>query len=349
MNATLDRDYCFKFPAFMGVQSGRPYYIAAVPFRVLKRLINFDTGNVLERSQRKTDPGRAKAIVRYLKRNRDRNNAYVLPPLVGNIDAEGFEFKYEPGCNTFGHIYIPMEAQLTLLDGQHRATSIIEALKDLPELSQDTISIQLYWSLSLKARQQAFSDINSNAKPVSRSLNLTYNHRDETLNALRNEIGKVRAWDGRIDSDRNTANHKLGHLFSYKHAIAASTLLLGYKKGDSLNDVTAMKVSSWFNSISAAVGWDDAEIDPDKVSNTAVGLMALARLGALVNDLRKTEGGIDELSFYQRLFDVDWSKSADIWQGVLVEGGKMITGKAAEEAAVEVLAAVTRLPDGAAA
>lgn len=346
MNDTVKDDFCLRIPAIRSQQAERPFYMASVPFRMLSRLVDFDTGNVLDRSQRKTDPGRANAIARYIKCN---EKSYVLPPLVGNLSADGIRFEEVVKGTNCGSLIIPMDAQIKLLDGQHRTTAILAAMKDMPWLSQHCIAIHLFRDMSLKERQQAFSDINSNAKPVSRSINLAYNHRENSLQIMAEEISLVRAWEGKIDMDRNAANHKLGCLFSYKHAIAASTLLLGYKKGASLDEVTAMKVSSWFNSISAAVGWDDAEIDPNKVSNTAVGLMALARLGALINELRKTEGGIDELSFYQRLFDVDWCKSADIWQGVLVEDGKMITGKAAEEAAVKVLAAVTRLPDGAVA
>lgn len=347
-DSKLDRDFCFKFLAIRSHHSNRPFYLATVPFRVLSRLINFDTGNVLERSQRKTDPGRAKAILRYIKQN--ANNGFVLPPILGNIDYGGMEFVELIEKSNCGSLFVQMDAQIKLLDGQHRATAILAALKEMPELTQNNIAMQIYYGLSLDERQQAFSDINSNAKPVSRSLNLAYNHRDSLIKGISDEVIKVRAWEGKIDRDRNAANHKLGSLFSFKHVVAASSLLLGLKKGESPTENELMFVSSWWNAISAAVGWEDNEIDQEKVTNTAVGLMALARLGNKVREAEKMpDSNISKFDVAGRMFEIDWRKSAELWQGVLVQNEKMIVGKAAEEAAADLLAIITKVNIGGAA
>ncbi|MCS4309466.1 DGQHR domain-containing protein [Rheinheimera pacifica] len=328
-------DFRFNLTAIRGQQSQQVIYLVIVPFRLLLKFLNLDTGPVLERSQRKTDPARTNRIVNYLKRN---TSNYVLPPLVGCLEDGDFRFTPAAANSCAGTISFSMEAKFKLFDGQTRASSIIAVLKERPALSQDNIAIQLYTDLTLKQRQQAFSDINSNAKSVSRSLTLTYDHRDAYLSKLAEEINKVRAWRGKIDHERNQANHKNNHLFSYRHVVAASVIVLGITKAEAPSMTQLLYVSSWWNSIAAAVGWDEPNIDVNKVTVTAAGLMSLARLGALIRECNKSNPEINQFDAAQRMFEVDWDKGAEMWQGVLVKDGKMTAGKAAEEAAVAVLA-----------
>ncbi|RRJ22751.1 DGQHR domain-containing protein [Rheinheimera mesophila] len=342
---SLDKNFNFRIPAVIGQQSGRPYYIATVPFRMLSRLIDFDTGSVLERSQRKTDPGRANAIIRYLLEN--QKNGFVLPPLVGNVDSEEMYFENSEDRSVTGYLNIPMDAQIKLMDGQHRATAIIAAIKESPALAQETIAIQLFKWMSVKERQQAFSDINSNAKSVSRSLNLAYNHRDSQLAVLAKEIGYVHAWSGKIDRDRNAANPKLGSLFSYKHVVAASTLLLGLKKAELPAESSINFVSRWWNAIAGAVGWEEQTIDPEKVSNTAVGLMSLSRLGFMVFQAEQSGTSVDLYQIAEKLREIDWNKSSSFWQDVLVSNEKMIVGKNAEQSAAAAMADLLSITKGA--
>lgn len=326
----------FNFPAIRTAQSNRPYYLTSVPFRMLRRFLEMDVGDVMERSQRNTDPGRVKAIIKYLGKNRD---SFVLPALVGNIEDPEMTFsEVQPNTN-IGTLTLSMDAKVKLLDGQHRATAIIAALREYPMLGGDHITIQLYYGLTLAERQQAFSDINSSAKQVSSSLTLTYSRRDNQLNAMAEQIGNVTAWKGRIDHERSAANPNNGHLFAYRHVVAATKLLLGMKKGDAVNPVEMMFAASFWNFISAPVGWSDEAISTENVSNTAVGLMALAYVGNwLLHIKRSGEEGLDPALAAQRMFDIDWKKSAPIWAGVLVDSaGKMITGTAAQQAAAKVI------------
>ena len=326
----------FNFAAIRTQQGGRPLYLVSVPYRMLRRFLEMDVGDVMDRSQRNTDSGRVKAIVKYMGKNPD---SYVLPALTGHIEDPEMTFaEVQPNTN-IGTLTLSMDAKVKLLDGQHRATAIMAALKEFPHISAHCVSIQLYHGLSLAERQQAFSDINSTAKQVSSSLTLTYSRRDNQLNAMAEQIGNVTAWKGRIDHERSAANQNNGHLFAYRHVVAATKLLLGMKKGDTVNPVEMMFAASFWNAISGPVGWTEETVSTEHVSNTAVGLMALALVGNWLLK-QKTDGtpSIDPFKAAQAMFDIDWKKSAPIWAGVLVDSaGKMITGTAAQQAAAKVI------------
>lgn len=45
-------EFCFEISAVRGIQAGREFFTINAPFGVLKRLVAFDTGNVLVRSLR---------------------------------------------------------------------------------------------------------------------------------------------------------------------------------------------------------------------------------------------------------------------------------------------------------
>ncbi|PQQ35658.1 hypothetical protein C6H68_23860 [Photorhabdus luminescens] len=58
-----------------------------------------------------------------------------------------------------GILNVPMDADIILFDGQHRAYGIVEFCKQRDV--NDNISITLTENLDLETRQQIFSDINS--------------------------------------------------------------------------------------------------------------------------------------------------------------------------------------------
>lgn len=333
----------FNFPAAMGLQGDKIFYTACVPFRVLKRLLAFDEGNVLDRSQRKVDAGRANAISKYLVRNQ---KTFVLPALTGILEDPEIEFEEMEGHPAVGVLSISMDANIKLFDGQHRATGIIDAASKDPELAQNTITIQLFVGMTLKQRQQAFSDINSKSKQVSASLNMSYNHRDESVQILQDCINNVKSWQGKIDHERNAVTSKSDLLFSLKHATEACRILLELKRNEKPSEKIVGDVGSWFNAVGPCVGWEK-ESNPieNSIALTAAGLMTLARVGAEIRKQKRTDQGCG--CFYkaaQTIIEIDWNRSNVFWIGNLTdETGKMIgNANAQNEAAQKILALINK-------
>lgn len=310
-----------RFTAIRSCQAGRPMYLASVPFRTLARLFAIDAGEVLERSQRNVDAGRAKAIAAYLIENPE---SFVLPCLTATIDDARIYPEFIGGDGdmmNLGHLVLPMDTEIKLTDGQHRLAGIIQAIKLRPELGQHSLSVQFHVGMSLSARQQAFCDINSKAKKVSTSLNMAYNHRDQGNQLIVAMLDKIPAWRGKVDFERNQASIKTGKLFSFKHVVEACRLYTGSKRTDPMTQEKVERAGCYFSALSYHVGWEPANTTiKNSVACTAVGLHALARAG---EQLARRK--IDHHTAIQAMMDIDWSRTADYWLDVLVDAqGNMI-------------------------
>lgn len=339
----------FGFPAAKGLQGGRTFYTACIPFSMLARLLAIDTGNVLDRSQRAVDPKRAKAISQYIL---DNTESFVLPALTGVVEDETLEFSPAAKSASVGELSLSMDAVIKLFDGQHRATGIMAALKEqFPVLKQQQVTIQLFVNMTLADRQQAFSDINANAKAVSASLNMVYDRRNDAVTAIAQEIEKVSSWAGRIDHENNVVKADSGMLFSFRHAVQASRLVLGLSAKQVPDEMAVSQISQWWNVVAPAVYWDWQERRErgesydhsirKKINNnvafTAAGLMTIGRVYQLLK--AKHGNRLSMIKVGDALSNLDWNKSADIWRGNLVdENGNMKSGTSGQIAAAELIA-----------
>lgn len=337
-------DMRFFFPAAAGTQGGRVFYTACVPFGMLSRLMAIDTGNVMDRSQRQVDTKRANAISKYICENEE---SFVLPALTGVIEDETLEFIPAQKGASVGELNLSMDAAIKLFDGQHRATGILEAISQRRTLKSQQVTIQLFVNMSLADRQQAFSDINSNAKAVSASLNMTYNKRDNAVNAIKAEIAKVSAWEDQIDYEKNVVGKNSDKLFTYRHVVQASRMLLGIGPKQEPDPMLVSDISNWWNAISSAVGWQwqvrlAKEVGPENsVAFTAAGLMTLARVRRLLTE--KHGGRHSTIKYVRALENIDWLKTNQMWLGNLVDDkGNMTSGTAGQiEAANLIVDAVS--------
>lgn len=323
-------DMRFEFPVVEGMQGGRKFYTACVPFNALARLLAIDTGNVLDRSQRAVDPKRAKAISNYIC---DNSGSFVLSALTGVVEDPSLEFKPASKGSAVGMLSLSMDASIKLFDGQHRATGILDAITIKKEqLKNQQVTIQLFINMTLQDRQQAFSDINSNAKAVSTSLNLAYNKRNQQAQQFNELIDMVDSWHGAIDYENNIVKQGSTMLFSFRHVVDANQLLLGLKKGEQPDELQLVKASNWWNNVAEFAGWTlDAEERAQNRSSlitlNAVGLMVLARIGAAVLASTTSANAVAAA-----LSKIDWSRSGDFWQGNVVGADGNLVTKASAQA-----------------
>src|SRR5947208_2094022 len=157
----LAESYSVAFPAIRGVQAGREYFVTMCPLRIVPRFFVYDEEEVQPefRAQRTLNRGRIPEITRYLVEN---PKGYAFSSLTACINGEAHFEAAETDPN-IGTLRIPMSGRLLLNDGQHRRAAIIEALKERPELADETISVVLFVDAGLKRSQQMFSDLNTHA------------------------------------------------------------------------------------------------------------------------------------------------------------------------------------------
>jgi DNA sulfur modification protein DndB len=90
-----------------------------------------------------------------------------------------------------GQLRIPMKARFVINDGQHRRAAIEQALRQNPDLGDETIAVVFFLDVGLKRCQQMFSDLNRYAVRPSTSLNILYDHRDRYADFAKSLLQKV--------------------------------------------------------------------------------------------------------------------------------------------------------------
>jgi DNA sulfur modification protein DndB len=330
----------FEFPAVRGIQGARAFYSTCIPFGALARMLSIDTGNTLDRSQRDVDEKRARDLSSYIQNN---PSTFVIPALTGVINASSLDFVEHKSGSFVGSLLVPMDSEIKLFDGQHRAVGIIHAIKDNPNLRSNMVPVQLFTDMVLADRQQAFSDINGNAKPVSISLNHAYNRRDASNQKLMEVIDLVSSWHNKIEFERNSITGKSANLFALKTILDANRILLGIGKKDSVTDDQVQFAASYWNAIATAVHWRDWLKDfsyspergrADYITYHASGLMSLARLGRIAID-----AAVDFETVADKLFSVNFHRDTGGWDDKCVNHkGAIISNSAAQIATAHELA-----------
>lgn len=217
---------CFAVPAVRGVQAGREFYLAQVPYPILAKLFVFDEEEAVPaelRAQRALNKKRAEDISEYMLANRSE---YVLPSLTASVDM-AMAFEPLDGMPQLGTLHIPMSATMLINDGQHRRYAIELALKGDSTLQSETAPVQIHFDQGLKRSQQIFADINSKAVKPSSAINALYDHRNPYnawIQHLLNELPDIKK---RIDFENATPgqrSYKLWSLVAFKKFV---TLLTG--------------------------------------------------------------------------------------------------------------------------
>ena len=160
----------YNFPVLRGSQAGREYYLAMCPMKLVPKLFVYDEEVVPPelRAQRTLNKSRIPEMVNYII---DHPNEYVFSALTASIDAETKFIPLDESGDrrNVGWLSIPMEATIVINDGQHRRAAIEEAIKEKPDLADESIAVVFFLDAGLKRSQQMFADLNKHAVRPSRS------------------------------------------------------------------------------------------------------------------------------------------------------------------------------------
>ena len=172
-------DNNLTFTAIRGIQAGREYYSAMCPLKVVAKIFIFDDEEISPalRAQRTLNKSRIPEIARYVVEN---PKGYTFSSLTASIDGK---VRFEPygkdgTSKNLGRLLIPMTSRFLINDGQHRRAAIEEALKERPELGDETLSVVFFLDAGLKRSQQMFADLNRHAIRPTKSIGILYDHRD---------------------------------------------------------------------------------------------------------------------------------------------------------------------------
>lgn len=322
-------EYTHSFPAVAGVQAGRVYFVAQVPYSVFVKLFRFDEESQeippQLRAQRKLSIPRGKKVSAYMVQNPED---YVLPAITACCN-KGMRFEPVDAAHKIGMLHIPMDASLLINDGQHRRYGISEAIAINPSLRNETIAVTLHYDQGLKRSQQMFSDINMNAAKPSRSLSSVYDHRDEFkvwCLALIHELEGVR---DRIEYEADSVganSTKCWSLIAFQSVVQKliGCTSKGFLKWDVERRNNARElVLAFFDGLSHLPGWSHlvrtTGVQPEYRRDTIIAhVLFLDALALAASELLSQTGSLEA---FGKLSTLSTEKTADCWQGVALVGG----------------------------
>lgn len=322
----LDNSYCYSFPAVRGMQAGRSFYIATCPLRIVPKIFIYDEEEVPPelRAQRTLNKNRIPEMVRYLI---DNPNDYVFSALTASI-ASGVQFEEASGTPNLGTLKVPMDAQILINDGQHRRKAIEEAIKENPDLGQDSLPVLFFVDEGLERSQQMFADLNKYAVRPSASLGTLYDLRDSSSEVARHLASNISPFVGTTEFEHSSISKKGNKLFTLSSIKHATRSLLNKGAKDSYNDEELqLAVEFWEEAHKNLVEWQrvlNKELSPSQfrqeyIHAHGIGLHALGVVGSFMFKNNKHDWK-DKL---QGLRQIDWRKANPMWNNRAMQHGRL--------------------------
>lgn len=327
--ASLDFSHKYVFPAIRGIQARHEYYVSMCPMRLIPKLFVFDNDEIGPelRAQRVLNKTRLPEMAHYILDNRE---SYTFSAITASVDSL---VKFEPlvdqgqGKN-LGLLHIPMSAKFIINDGQHRRAAIEMALRENPELGDETIAVVFFLDVGLERCQQMFADLNRHAIRPSKSLGVLYDHRDDIGKLTKLIILRSAFFNDLVDKEHSTLSLKSRKLFTLSAIYNATrSFLENLDDNPDFQDVD-LAAEFWETVAQQFPEWElvrqrkmlASEVRKDFIHSHGIALQAIGRLGNALIKARPMEWQKDLV----KLKDVDWSRSnAGLWEGRAMLGGRV--------------------------
>ena len=303
----------YVFPAIKGVQAGREYFVSMCPLRLLPKIFLFDEEELVPelRAQRTLNRQRIPEIARYITDNR---GSYVFSAITASIDGD---LRFDPAeaadpDGRVGLLRVPMSARFIINDGQHRRAAIEAALKENPELADETIAVVFFLDIGLERCQQMFADLNRYAIRPSRSLGVLYDHRDDQAKLARLAVIRSEIFRDLVEMDRSTLSARSRKLFTLSAIYSGNRALLAGLPLEALDERLKLAVEFWEEAAKSFPEWglvrqrklSAGDVRRDFIHSHGIVIQALGRVG---NALLR-EGSNHWKKKLQRVSSIDWAQ-----------------------------------------
>ena len=327
-NRKKEESFSYTFAALRGTQAGREYYVAMCPLKLIPKIFLFDEEELPAdmRAQRSLNRARVPEIARYLVSN---PKEYVFSSITASVDGSVRFESWDNSGSSLGRLIVPMTGRILINDGQHRRAAIEEALKERPELAEETISVVFFIDEGLKRSQQMFADLNKHAIRPTKSLGILYDLRDPLSQMSRSLLSDVPHFKGLTETERTTISNRSIKLFTLSSIYQGTKALLNLAKGVRVSPQQQNLAIEYWTEVGKHIpDWQlaqarkvtAAELRRDFIHSHGLALHALGIAGAslLAAEPKRWKERLKALS------KVDWSRSnAALWEGRAMIGGRV--------------------------
>ena len=323
----------YNFPSIRGIQAGREYYISMCPMKLIPKIFLYNESAIPAelRAQRTLNNARIPEIANYVINN---PKDYVFSAISASVCGEEVKFipSGEVGMKSkMGALVIPMTAQFLINDGQHRRAAIEAALKQRPELGNETISVVFFIDAGLKRSQQIFSDLNRHAVRPTKSISILYDYRDPFARFILEMANTLPLFNGFTDLEKTSISNRSTKMFTLSTIYQSTQALLGKKT--KMKKVTTSEQQKahdyWIEVTKYIPEWKRLAIHEDihcselrstYIHSHGIALHALGIVGHSLFELYPDDWQ-EKLS---RLEEIDWLRSnSNLWEGRAMNNGRI--------------------------
>jgi len=327
----MDTRFGYTFPAIRGIQAKREYFTSMCPLRLIPKIFLFDEdeadlGPELK-AQRTLNRNRIPEISNYML---DNPEDYSFSAITASIDAN---VEFEPigedsDSSKIGMLHVPMDAKFIINDGQHRRAAIEMALKEEPDLGEESIAVVFFVDRGLERCQQMFADLNRYGVRPSKSLGVLYDHRDDLAQLTRLVVLKSPIFKDLVDMERSSLSKRSRKLFTLSAIYSANSALLRKLTFERLEEAAVTAQTFWDEVAAQFPEWSavrnreisSGEVRQEYIHAHGIGLHAIGSVGNFLLHQFPT----DWKDYVSGLSKIDWSRNnSKVWEGRAMIGGRL--------------------------
>jgi DNA sulfur modification protein DndB len=204
------------------------------------------------------------------------------------------------------------------------------ALRDRPDIGNETIAVVFFLDLGLEKCQQMFADLNRYAVRPSRSIGVLYDHRDEASELARLVVLRSPVFRDVVEMERSTLSIRSRKLFTLSAIYSATYALMTGLDGEYTFESKRELASSYWEEVAKQFPeWQlvrerkitAGEVRQDYIHSHGIVLQALGKAGnAMLRDVANGQWKTN----LRALKKVDWSRAnAKLWEGRAMLGGRV--------------------------
>lgn len=341
-------------------EQGKRIHLAfSLPFNLLLEMAKLQTAdykkhksNAEELINRPIMPQHVDEIAKYLLETEN----YILPPFIFNSSTPIKVFSFGTGAVKFGYAVLPTNVELYVTDGQHRIKAIEKAIKERPELLNDSVTVLVVQEDDIDQIHQDFADCAKN-KPIPPALLAAFDVSNVLSKLTRKLARDLIIFDGRIDKISRTLGKDPKYLFTMNQLrIGIAEFLFGSSRKQVIESRSSQqkgeltilldKAKSFYTEFaqineawklllqpaSQSVNLDLYNLRQERIDFNTVGLQVISRVGHLIffNNQFTDE---QHYVLIQSLANLDYKRTSPLWENSIViddgNGSKKIVAQIA--------------------
>ncbi len=327
-----------RLRAFKGRIGITDYYLTMATFGEVARMVRYKENDrdwpAELRQQRPLSMTRVKNfMVPYLVENPDHfYSALVVEHLRPGETTHDVKFIEDQDDENTGWVEMEGTEILETLDGQHRLKSIELAVEESPELARETIAVLIVPHKTVAVAQQRFSDLNKNAKPTPKALNVMFEQREEAALLAKNLAKNSKMLDGRVNLASSSLSKRSPYIVTISSLYEAVKIVGPELQGD-IDAKSEQLVNYWDTALAAMPDFERmvqgeltaGDIRSKYVYASGLGFEALAEVIRTILDDHPDKW---ETVLTNGLPRINWELGNFEWEGVALIAGRIAIARA---------------------